>query len=75
MRFSTIVALFFSSVALAAPVEIVAREAEAAAEAAPEAAPDAQGYGVRIQADLFKECTNHGQSYGTYAPPAGGYGK
>ncbi len=46
MRFSTVIALFFSTVALAALVEIAAREAEAAPEAVPEAAPDAQGYGV-----------------------------
>ena len=40
MRFSTIVALFFSSLAVAAPVDLTAREAEA--EAAPEAAPKPQ---------------------------------
>ena len=36
MRFSTIVALFFSSLAVAAPVDLTAREAEAEAAAKPQ---------------------------------------
>ena len=40
MRFSTIIALFFSSLAFAAPVNLAVREAEAEAEA--EAAPKPQ---------------------------------
>jgi hypothetical protein len=42
MRFSSIVALFFSSIVLAAPVDVKAREAEAEAIAAPEAEPKPQ---------------------------------
>lgn len=57
MRFSAIVALFFSTVVLAAPVDLTAREADAEAIAAPEAeakpqygsygdyAPPSTGYG------------------------------
>jgi hypothetical protein len=65
MRFSTVFALVFASIAIAAPVDLAVREADAEAVAAPapeaaaESAPEADGYG----------------SYGTYAPPAGGYGR
>jgi hypothetical protein len=65
MRFSTVFALLFASIAVAAPVDLAVREAdaEAAAVPAPDAAPDAAA-----------EADGYG-SYGTYAPPAGGYGR